>query len=118
MKYVLIVAAVFELATGVALLIGPSLAGQLLFGTPLAGLAIPVARVTGIALLGLAIACWPGPPILGMVIYGAGVALYFAYLGVAGGSTGILLWPAVVLHVILTALLIREFTRTGGRGGN
>ena len=40
-----------------------------------------------------------------MLIYSAAVALYLAYLGFAGGLTGILLWPAVVLHVILTALL-------------
>jgi hypothetical protein len=33
--------------------------------------------------------------------------LYLAYLGFAGLS-GILLWPAVVLHAILTTLLSRE----------
>lgn len=37
--------------------------------------------------------------------------VYLAYLGFAGGSTGILLWPAVVLHVTLTALLARVLTR-------
>jgi len=48
-----------------------------------------------------------------MLIYSAGVALYFAYIGCADGLTGILLWPAVVLHFALTALLavasIRQF---------
>jgi hypothetical protein len=33
------------------------------------------------------------------------VTLYLAYVGCAGGLSGILLWPAVVLRVILTALL-------------
>jgi hypothetical protein len=42
-----------------------------------------------------------------MLTYSAAVALYLAYLGFAGGSSGILLWPAVVLHLILTALLTR-----------
>jgi hypothetical protein len=42
-----------------------------------------------------------------MLIYSAAVALYLASVGFAGGLTGILLWPAVVLHVILTALLTR-----------
>ena len=37
----------------------------------------------------------------------AAVTLYLAYLGVTGNSTGLLLWPAVALHVILTTLLIR-----------
>ena len=107
MKKVLIFAAVGEAATGVALLIVPSLVGWLLLGEELTGIAIPVARVAGIALIALGVACWPGPPRVGMLTYSAAVTLYLAYLGFAGGLTGILLWPAVVLHVILTALLIR-----------
>jgi len=111
MKKVLILAAVAEAATGVALLIVPSLAGRLLFGQELTGVAIPVARVTGIALIALGVACWPGPPLAGMLTYGAAVTLYLAYVGFAGGFTGIILWPAVVLHLILTALLTRVPTK-------
>ena len=111
LKWVLPAAAIAEAATGVALLIVPSLVGRLLLGEELAGVAIPVARVAGIALIALGIACWPGPPLVGMLIYSAAVTLYLAYLGFAGGLTGILLWPAVVLHVILTALLTPDATR-------
>ena len=110
MKRVLILTAVAEAATGVALLIVPSLVGRLLFGEELTGVAIPVARVTGIALIALGVACWPGPPLVGMLTYSAAVTLYLAYVGFAGGLTGILLWPAVVLHAILTALLTRAST--------
>ena len=105
MKHVLKFAAIGEAATGLALLIVPSLVGQVLLGDYLTGIAIPVARVAGIALIGLGIACWPGPPLVGMLTYSALVALYLAYLGFAVGLTGILLWPAVILHAILTALL-------------
>jgi hypothetical protein len=105
MKWVLIFAAVGEAATGVALLIVPSLVGRLLLGEELSGIAIPVARVAGIALIGLGVACWPGTPLLGMLLYSAAVTLYLAYVGFAGGLAGALLWPAVVLHAILTALL-------------
>jgi hypothetical protein len=105
MKKVLIFAAVGEAATGVALLIVPSLVGWLLLGEELTGIAIPVARVAGIALIALGVACWPGPPRVGMLTYSLGVTLYLGYLGFAGSLTGILLWPAVVLHLILTALL-------------
>ncbi len=107
MKGVLIFAAVGEAGTGLALLIVPSLVGRWLLGEELTGIAIPVARVAGIALIGLGVACWPGPPRVGMLTYSVAVALYLAYLGFADGLTGILLWPAVVLHVILTALLTR-----------
>jgi hypothetical protein len=110
MKRVLILTSVTEVATGVALLIVPSLVGRLLFGEELTGVAIPVARVTGIALIALGIACWPGPPLVGMLTYSAAVALYLAYVGFVGGSAGILLWPVVVLHAILTALLARAAT--------
>ncbi len=106
-KWVLIVAAVGEVGTGLALLIVPSLVGRLLLGEELSGMAIAVAGVAGIALIGLGVACWPGTPLVGMLTYSAAVTLYLAYLGLAGASTGILLWPAVVLHAVLTALLIR-----------
>jgi hypothetical protein len=108
MKKVLTFAAVGETGTGLALLIVPSLIGRLLLGEELTGVAIPVARVAGIALIALGVACWPGPPLVGMLIYSALVTLYLAYVGLAGGLTGILLWPVVVLHMILTALLTRE----------
>jgi hypothetical protein len=104
---VLAVAAVSEAATGMALLIVPSLVAQLLFGAELTGIAMTVARLTGIALIALGVACWPGTPLIGMSIYSALATLYLAYVGFAGGLTGILLWPAVVLHLILTVFLAR-----------
>jgi hypothetical protein len=106
---VLIYAAVAEAATGLALLIVPSLVGRLLLGEDLSGVAIPVARVAGLGLTALGIACWPGPPLAGMLAYGAAVTLYLAYLGFAGGATGILLWPAVALHAVLSILLARAW---------
>jgi hypothetical protein len=105
MKSVLALAAVGEAGTGLALLIVPSLVGRLLLGEELTGIAIPVARVAGIALIALGIACWPGTPLVGMLTYSAAVTLYLAYVGLVGGLTGILLWPAVGVHAILTFLL-------------
>lgn len=106
MKNVLKLTAVLELATGLALFIIPSLVSWLLFGAELTRVSIPIARVTGIALVGLGVACWPNwTALYGMLTYGALVTLYLAYLGVAGEFSGILLWPAVVLHAVLTLLL-------------
>ncbi len=93
------------------MLIVPSLVGQLLFGVELTGIAMTVARVTGIALIAFGVACWPGPPLVGMLTYSAAVTLYLASVGFRGGLTGTLLWPAVGLHVILTALLAQASTR-------
>ena len=115
MKNVLIFAAVAEVATGLALLIVPSLVGQLLLGEELTGIAVPVARVAGIALIALGIACWPGPPLVGMLIYGTLVTIYLAYLGIAVGLTGPFLWPAVALHLVLSILLGRAWLATDAR---
>ncbi|MGO8738270.1 hypothetical protein [Rhodoblastus sp.] len=115
MSKALVFAAVAETLTGLALLIDPVLVGGLLLGQELAGLAAAVARVAGVALIGLGVACWPGPPILGMVIYGVSVALILAYFGMVEGMTGVMLWPAVILHLILSAFLARAaINRTRG----
>ncbi len=110
----LALSAVGEIATGGALLIAPALVGQLLLGTELTGIAVPVARVAGIALIGLGLACWPGPARVGMLSYGATVTLYLAYVGFEGEWSGTLLWPAVVLHAVLAALLTSA--RASGHG--
>ena len=106
----LVFAAISEAATGMALLIVPSLVARMLFSQELTGIAIPVARVAAIALIALGVACWPGTPLVGMLTYNAAITLYLAYVGFAGDLTGILLWPVVVLHMILTALLTRAAT--------
>jgi hypothetical protein len=111
MQKALILAAVGETATGLALLLVPALVGHALLGERLTGGALPVARVAGIALIALSVACWPGPPVAGMLLYSASVAVGLAYIGVAGGATGILLWPAVAVHVVLTGLLAWASTR-------
>jgi hypothetical protein len=103
---VLAFAAVAEGATGAALLVVPSLVGRVLLGEELSGVALQVKRVAGIALVALGIACWPGKALIGMLVYGASVMVLLAYVGLTGGG-GVMLWPAVVLHAVLTALLAR-----------
>ncbi len=106
MKRLLIFAAAAEAATGLALLCLPSLVGRLLIGAELTGIAIPLARVLGLALVGLGAACWPGRSALcGMLTYSVLATGYLAWLGIRGEWVGALLWPAVALHAILTVLL-------------
>jgi hypothetical protein len=112
MKKLLAFAAIDEAATGLALIVVPSLVGGLLLGTELTGVAVPIARVTGIALVGLGVACWPNwTALCGMLTYGALVTVYLAYLGIRAEWVGPLLWPAVVLHGVLTLLLARLWFR-------
>ena len=110
MKKLLGFAALGEAATGLALLIIPSLVCWLLLGTELTGVSIPIARVTGIALVGLGVACWPNwTALCGMLTYSALITVYLTYLGIRGEWVGPLLWPAVVLHGVLTLLLARAW---------
>jgi len=119
MRRVLVLAAAGEAATGLALLIVPSLVGRLLLGEELTGVAIPVARVAGIALIALGVACWPGSDadrsrsraLRAMLCYSLFTTPYLAYLGVGGERVGRLLWSAVAIHALLTTLLVRAWLK-------
>ncbi len=103
---VLVIAALAETATGIALIVAPAPVVRLLLGAELEAIAVPVARVAGLALVGLGLACWPGPPRTGMLAYSGAVAAYLAWVGLAKTSTGLLLWPAVAAHIVLTLALM------------
>jgi len=116
MKKLLTIAAVAEVATGVVLLVVPSLVVRLLLGAELTGVAGPAARAAGIALIALGVGCWPGPAQAGILTYGALVTLYLLYFGIQGEWVGPLLWPAVALHAVLSALLMRAWFRDCSKG--
>lgn len=106
----LVVSAAIELATGVALLVTPGLVSNLLLGIATDATNL-IARCFGIALIALGIACWPRPAtpaaLRSMLFYNGAIALYLTYIGVLVGG-GLLLWPAVVLHAVMTALFLRR----------
>lgn len=101
MKRLLALAAVGEAATGLVLLVYPPIVVRLLFGAEIAGAGIFLSRITGISLIALGIACWPGDKLrralYGMLTYSTLAMLYLAYVGFTGVG-GILLWPAVAIH--------------------
>ncbi len=113
MKPLLIATAAIEFGAGFALLCVPASAAMLLFGAPLdSPIALSAARIGGLGLLTLGVACWlarndgESPAAQGlataMVIYNAGAAAVFAYAGVGLGLHGALLWPAAALHAAMT----------------
>ena len=84
---------------------------RLLFGAEISGAGVIMSRIAGIALIGLGVTCWPGDSAFqalnGMLTYSALAMLYLSYIGVRWKAVGVLLWPAVVAHVILLVLLVR-----------
>lgn len=117
MKTVLKLAAAVEAATGIVLVAYPPIVVRLLFGADIAGVGEMVSRVAGIALIGLGVACWPTGStrmsLYGMLTYGVLATLYLVYVGIRGEAVGVLLWPAVVAHVILVVLLLRTRLKEG-----
>lgn len=109
MKWLARLAAIEIAGTGLILLLSPVLFGQLVFSAEMPDSGQALGRLTGIALLGFALTSWPFPPawpvVRAMLAYNCLAAVYLCYLGIMGTLVGMLLWPAVVLHVVFTALL-------------
>ena len=111
-KSLLIVTALFEAGTGIALLVAPSVVVELLLG---AGLSSPqslvVGRITGAALISIGVACWLARKgqrsdaqsglVTGMLIYNVAVPVLLIYAAIASGMHGIALFPVSILHVML-----------------
>ena len=104
--------AVAELATGIALLIAPSVVVGLLLGATLDyPAAIVVGRVAGAALLAIGLTCWLQRDIgrgaaqmgllVGLLVYNAAVPILLAYTAKVDDTRAIGLWPAVVLHSLV-----------------
>lgn len=111
MKKTLGLAALAEAGTGILLLAYPPIVVRLLFGAEIGGAGAIMSRLAGIALIGLGVACWPTnsghQPLYGMLAYSTLAMLYLIGVGIRGELVGPLLWPGVVIHAILTALLVR-----------
>jgi hypothetical protein len=109
---VLSFSAIAELATGFALAAMPALVVTLLLAPVTSEAIVPVARVAGIALIALGLACWPSRDRAGdaafrsLLTYNLLVAAYLAYLGATEHLGGLLLWPVVGLHAVVAGLLL------------
>jgi hypothetical protein len=113
MKMLLIVTAVLEAATGIALAASPALPVSLLIGSPLDTLAgLVIGRLAGAALLTLGLGCWLARNdqasraarglVAAMLFYNIAAITLLVYARLALELSGILFWPAIVLHAGLT----------------
>src|SRR5688500_17190337 len=110
MKPLLTISAAVESATGLALLVVPSVPASLLLGsTRETSVGSTIARLAGAGLLALGIACWLGRDdaiaarslVAAMLFYNTAAAAVFTHAGLGLGLFGLGLWPAVVLHLAL-----------------
>jgi hypothetical protein len=112
MRWATSAAALEIAATGLILLVSPVLFGQLVLGSELSEPGQALGRLAGIALLGFALTSWPDPSTpsvtRAMLSYNLLATIYLCHLGIVGKLVGVLLWPAVALHLLFTVLLITE----------
>lgn len=112
-RLLFIATATIEAGTGLALLVSPAVLVALLLGTSLDSVGgLLVARVAGAALLALGQACWLARNdersraatalIVAMLVYNALTFAILVYAGTRLALSGIGLWPAAVLHVVMT----------------
>ena len=95
-RLLILVCAVLETGTGLALLMLPRFVVRLLLGAELVGAGVATSRLCGIALISLGVACWPEPEpplhrmdrraVRALLAYNASAT---AYLGGCWLSTGI-----------------------------
>jgi hypothetical protein len=110
--------ATIEMVTGVLLIASPGLVSRVLLSTPLSEAGIAVGRLCGVGLFSLGLACWPSrsgttaQATRALFTYNLLAAFYLGYLRTGGGFVSYLLWPACVLHALLTALLARPVYET------
>jgi hypothetical protein len=120
MKKLLTIAAMAEVVTGMALIVVPSLIVRLLFGADIAGIGVVTSRFAGLALIALGVACGPSKSasraLYGMLTYSSLATLGLLYFALSGKWNGPLLWPAVVLHAVLTLLLARAWFKPQENG--
>jgi len=108
MKKLLIVAAFIEALTGLLLFVNPRIVVQFLLGAQITGVGALMSRVAGISLIALGVACFPASNLnafYGMLTYNALVIVFLIFIGIRY-EAGILLWPAVVVHSVLSLLLV------------
>ena len=122
MKNLLTITAAIEGVTGLLLLTAPSFVSKLLLASSLEGaVALIVARLTGLALLTLTVACWLARSdaetgaanglVTAFVLYNVGATALLVYAGIVLQLSGKFLWPAVLVHVVMGAWCIVRLLR-------
>ena len=122
-RELLIVTALVETATGLTLVVSPTLVVAFLLGASLdAPAALVVARMAGAALLSLGCACWlaRNDPqsgaaralVAAMLLYNVGAVVILGDAGIRSLRVGVALWPTVVLHAAMTGWCALNLFRT------
>jgi hypothetical protein len=120
MKALLTTTAILEGVTGLILTVAPSFLVSVLLGVAIRDpAAILLGRLSGAALISIAVACWlsrndtlPSVMVKAMVVYNIAATSLLAYAGLAARLSGPGLWPVVLLHAGMAAWCISALWRS------
>jgi hypothetical protein len=112
MKKLLITTALLESATGLGLVASPGLLATLLLGGGLdTPAALTVARVAGVALIAIGLACWLAREdgasraaralVTALLVYNVGAGALFAHAAMTLQPPGLGVWGVVVIHALM-----------------
>ena len=112
-------AAWLEILVGASFLLAPKIQSQFIFGTTPEGISVHFLRFAGIALISLGIACIPSSlagthrnAVRGLLVFNIAVTIFFAWVAVATTFRGVMLWPVVILHAVITIALALSLRQT------
>ena len=108
----LLLAAWVEIIVGASFVLASNGQSQLVFGATTEGTGTLFARLAGIGLIALGLACLPSNvagtqriAVRGLFIFNVAATIFFAWVAVATTFRGIVLWPVVILHAVLAIVL-------------
>lgn len=106
------IAAWVEIIVGISFILATNTQSQFVFGATPDQVGILFARLAGIGLIGLGIACLPSSvaglysnAVRGLFLFNIGATIFFAWVAVATTFRGVMLWPVVILHAVLAIAL-------------
>ncbi|HEU4837339.1 MAG TPA: hypothetical protein VFS90_23115 [Pyrinomonadaceae bacterium] len=112
------IAAWIEIIVGVSFILATNVQSQFIFAATPDGVASVFARFAGIALIGLGIACLPSQlagtnrnAVLGLFVFNVAVTIFFAWVAMATTFRGMVLWPVVILHAVISLALAPSLKR-------
>ncbi len=117
-------AAWVEIIVGASFVLVPNAQSQLVFAATLEGAGVHFARLAGIGLIGLGITSMPSNlagtrhyAVPGLLLFNIAATIFFASVGLATTFRGVVLWPVVILHAVISIALALVLRHEGFRSG-
>ena len=111
-RIAVMIAAWFEIIVGASFFFALDAQSQFLFGRTSEGTGVLFARLAGIGLIGLGLACMPSNlggtrhvAVRSLLLFNILATIFFVWVAVATTFRGVGLWPVVIVHAVIAVAL-------------